>query len=101
MDAVKAQQVGGDHYRQQKFQPIEYIMGNNLGFCEGNVVKYVSRWKSKGGVQDLKKARQYLDFLIEEATRGNKVDGLDAVLMPGNPARDRVEEELNRMRGRT
>ena len=41
-------------------------MANELDFCEGNVVKYVTRWKFKNGVEDLKKARQYLDFLIEE-----------------------------------
>jgi len=40
-------------------------MKNGLGFCEGNVIKYVSRWREKGGVEDLKKARQYIDFLIQ------------------------------------
>jgi hypothetical protein len=60
-------QVGGDHYRRQKIQPITYILGNELGFCEGNVIKYVTRWRHKGGVQDLHKARQYLDFLISKA----------------------------------
>jgi hypothetical protein len=58
-------QVGGDHYSGQGIQPIDYIMANELDFCEGNVVKYVTRWKFKNGVEDLKKARQYLDFLIE------------------------------------
>lgn len=58
-------QVGGDHYSQLKIQPIAYILANDLGYCEGNVVKYVSRWKLKGGVEDLRKARQYLDFLID------------------------------------
>lgn len=62
-------QVGGDHYRDQKLQPIEYILANGLGFCEGNVVKYVTRYKAKGGVEDLKKARHYLDFLIESEER--------------------------------
>ena len=46
-------------------QPIEYIYRNNLGFIEGCVVKYVSRWRSKNGVEDLKKARHFLDMLIE------------------------------------
>ena len=58
-------QIGGDHYKGQNIQPIEYIMANELDFCEGNVVKYVTRWKFKNGIEDLKKARQYLDFLIE------------------------------------
>lgn len=58
-------QVGGEHYKAQTIQPIQYIMENELDFCEGNIVKYVTRWKFKGGLQDLKKARHYLDFLIE------------------------------------
>lgn len=59
-------QVGGTHYSTQKIQPIEYILGNNLGYCEGNVIKYVSRYKNKNGLEDLFKARQYIDFLIED-----------------------------------
>ena len=59
------QQIGGDHYRSKSIQPIEFILANGLGFCEGNVVKYITRWKDKGGLADLKKARHYLDFLIE------------------------------------
>jgi hypothetical protein len=58
-------QEGGDHYRSLPIQPVEYIHANRLGFCEGNVVKYVSRWRSKNGIEDLKKARHYIDLLIE------------------------------------
>lgn len=58
-------QEGGDHYKTKKIQPVEYIMANGIGFMEGNVIKYVSRWKDKNGVEDLKKARHYLDLLIE------------------------------------
>ena len=61
----KKTQIGGDHYKNMAIQPIEYIQANNLGFLEGNIVKYVSRWKSKGGVEDLKKARHYINLLIE------------------------------------
>ena len=43
-------------------------MANNMSYCEANVVKYVSRWRSKNGVEDLRKARHYIDLLIEEAT---------------------------------
>lgn len=64
MNATK-QQVGGNHYVNMKLQPIEFIVANGLGFCEGSVVKYVSRWRNKNGVEDLKKARHYLDILIE------------------------------------
>jgi hypothetical protein len=58
-------QVGGNHYKEMPIQPIEYIMKNNIGFMEGNAIKYISRWRSKGGIEDLKKARHYLDMLIE------------------------------------
>ena len=58
-------QVGGGHYKDLKIQPIEYIHANSLGYCEANVVKYISRWKSKGGLQDLKKVKHYLDLLIK------------------------------------
>ena len=58
-------QVSGTHYKSKSIQPWDYIVGNNLGYLEGNVVKYVSRWKDKGGLDDLKKARHYLDKLIE------------------------------------
>jgi len=52
------------HY-DKPIQPIEYIEANGLDFCEGNVVKYVTRYKDKGGVNDLKKAEYYIKKLIE------------------------------------
>lgn len=58
-------QVGGDHYKTMAIQPVAYIHANGLGFAEGCVVKYVSRWRAKGGVADLKKARHCIDLLIE------------------------------------
>lgn len=64
-----SKQVGGDHYAVMKIQPIEFILANELGFCEGNVIKYLCRYKRKNGLEDLKKARQYLDFLIERESR--------------------------------
>lgn len=63
-------QVGGDHYKELSIQPIEYILANKLGFCEGNVVKYITRYKSKNGLEDLKKAKHYIDMLIENYTEG-------------------------------
>lgn len=63
------EQVGGDHYKKMSIQPIEYIMANKLGYCEGNIVKYISRWRDKGGVEDLRKIKQYVDFLIEQETK--------------------------------
>ena len=63
--SAKDYQIGGEHYKNIGIQPIEYIMANNLDFCEGNVVKYVSRWRQKNGLDDLLKAKHYLEFLIE------------------------------------
>lgn len=58
-------QVGGSHYKDMAIQPVEYIHRNGIGFVEGAVIKYVSRWRKKNGVEDLKKARHMIDLLIE------------------------------------
>jgi hypothetical protein len=58
-------QVGGSHYTDMVIQPIEYIFANDIPFAEGNIIKYVSRYRSKNGVEDLKKARHMLNLLIE------------------------------------
>ncbi|CAB4131999.1 SaV-like [uncultured Caudovirales phage] len=58
-------QCGGTHYKDMKIQPFEYIHANKIPFAEGSVIKYVSRWRAKGGIEDLKKARHFLDLLIE------------------------------------
>lgn len=65
-------QVGGGHYKDLKIQPIEYIHANNLGYCEANVVKYISRWRSKGGLQDLEKVKHYVDLLIKLESLNDK-----------------------------
>lgn len=62
-------QVGGDHYAKMAIQPEEYIDENNIGFHEGCVIKYVSRWKDKGGLEDLRKARHFLDLKIARAEK--------------------------------
>jgi len=58
-------QVGGNHYKRFKIQPIEFITLNNLNFLEGNVVKYVCRHRFKDGLRDLEKAKHYIEMLIE------------------------------------
>ena len=71
---VDSIQVGGNHYKKQTIQPWDYILANGLGFLEGNVVKYVTRYKDKNGVEDLKKAQHYLQKLIEinsQTKKGN------------------------------
>ena len=68
-------QEGGDHYKGMPIQPVEYIHRNGLGFIEGCVVKYVSRWRVKNGLEDLRKARHFLDILIELESSPAKVPG--------------------------
>ncbi len=58
-------QVGGDHYKNMAIQPIEFTHKNNLNFCQGNVIKYITRYKHKNGIEDLKKVKHYVDLLIE------------------------------------
>ena len=58
-------QIGGNHYSKMAIQPIEFIHKNELSFIQGNIIKYVCRYKSKGGIEDLQKAKHYIDLLIE------------------------------------
>jgi len=58
-------QEGGSHYKDCAIQPIEYIHRNGLGFIEGNIVKYITRWRNKGGIADLRKVIHYAEMLIE------------------------------------
>ena len=71
-------QEGGNHYKLMMIQPAEYILANNLGYCEGNVIKYISRWRTKlkngTNVEDLRKAKHYIDMLIERETQPNTMD---------------------------
>tara|TARA_R100000315_G_C5147534_1_gene84449 strand:+ start:90 stop:470 length:381 start_codon:yes stop_codon:yes gene_type:complete len=67
-EAMKAtlKQVGGNHYKDCKVQPIEYIVGNDLTFCEGNAIKYITRHRRKGeGRRDIEKAIHYLEMILE------------------------------------
>lgn len=64
MSALDTQE-SGDHYKTCAIQPIEYIHANGLDFCEGSIVKYITRWRKKGGIADLRKVRHFADLLIE------------------------------------
>ena len=64
-------QVGGNHYKM-KIEPIEYIEANDLPFHEANIIKYISRWRNKNGIEDLQKCKWYIDRLIQLET--NKGD---------------------------
>lgn len=63
-------QVGGKHYKVYKIQPIEYAMANGLNYCQANVIKYTTRYRDKGGIEDLRKAIHNLEILIELETNG-------------------------------
>ena len=58
-------QVGGTHYEKMKIQPVEYIHANGLDFFEGNVIKYVTRHRSKNGAEDIKKAIDYCKMILK------------------------------------
>jgi hypothetical protein len=66
---ANAVQVGGAHYKQFKFETWDVILDWKLGYLDGNAVKYLSRWRHKGGVEDLRKAKHYIEKLIEEETK--------------------------------
>jgi hypothetical protein len=75
-------QVGGNHYQTMKIQPAEFINKNEMKFAEGNAIKYICRHVNKGGLQDLQKAKHYIDMIIErdyeKESKGSSVDsGLD------------------------
>ena len=75
-------QVGGNHYQTMKIQPAEFINKNEMKFAEGNAIKYICRHVNKGGLQDLQKAKHYIDMIIErdyaDESKGSSVDsGLD------------------------
>lgn len=57
--------VGGNHYLKYKIQPIEYLHANNIPFIEGSIIKYVTRWRDKGGLDDLHKAKHHVELLIQ------------------------------------
>lgn len=64
-----SEQVGGEHYKAMTIQPVEFIHKNGIGFCEGSAIKYLCRWRSKGGIQDLEKAKHFIDLLIDMERR--------------------------------
>lgn len=58
-------QIGGNHYTTKAIQPWEVIERNQMGFFDGNALKYIMRYKDKGGVEDLRKAVHYIEKLIQ------------------------------------
>jgi hypothetical protein len=58
-------QIGGQHYKSYAIQPVEFIHKNKIPYIEGCCIKYLCRWREKGGIEDLKKARHYIELLID------------------------------------
>ncbi|MBQ0161098.1 MAG: DUF3310 domain-containing protein [Bacteroidales bacterium] len=68
MSAIN-EQVGGTHYKEMQYQPIKLIQKTGVDFFCGNVIKYVSRYKKKNGIEDLRKAKHYLEYMKENNVR--------------------------------
>mgnify|MGYP003645278291 CR=1 FL=1 len=66
-------QIGGDHYRKFVIQPVEFCYHNNIPYLEATAIKYLCRWRDKGGLQDLEKAKHYIQLLIDFETETIKI----------------------------
>jgi hypothetical protein len=75
-------QHGGAHYKGKAIEPWDYVAANGIGFFEGNAIKYLTRWRDRGGITDLKKAQHYVEKLIELET---------STTPPGQPAKPQGE----------
>lgn len=73
MSKANDRQEGGTHYRKMAIQPWDFILANGIGFCEGNAIAYLCRWKDKHGIEDLRKAAHFIQKLIE--TEEAKIPG--------------------------
>lgn len=92
--SVNDEQVGGEHY-QKPIQPWDYITLNRLGYLEGNIIKYVTRYKEKNGLQDLHKAKHYLEKLIEVNSVGEQ-ECHHCISPPACEFNDRCQKGLKR-----
>ena len=63
--AANDKQISGKHYKENSIQPWDYVAANNLGYFEGSAIKYITRWRNKGGIADIQKAIHFLEKLIE------------------------------------
>ena len=71
-----SKQVGGTHY-DLTIQPIDYIMKNGIGYCEGNVIKYITRHQDKNGAEDIRKAIHYCEFILAHVYGEGSDDSTD------------------------
>jgi len=71
MTDALSRQEGGGHYKNLAIQPVEFIHANDLSFLEGCVIKRICRWRSKNGIEDLRKAIHEIELMIELEEREN------------------------------
>ena len=69
--SARDEQIGGNHYRNLAIQPVKYNHANKIPFIEGSIIKYATRWREKGGIDDLRKIKHFADLLIELEMEGN------------------------------
>ena len=67
-------QVGGDHYKKMLIQVVEFCHKNNIRYMEGSVIKYIVRWRDKNGIEDLEKAKHYIELIIEMEKDNEKLN---------------------------
>ena len=77
MSNPNEQQIGGEHYKKYAIQPWDYIMKNNIPWAEGCIIEWVTRWRDKGGVQDLEKAKHMIDKILSHCPTGRHSIGYD------------------------
>ena len=94
MGKALEKQVGGDHYKQMKIQPMEFSMANNLNACQHTAIKYICRYKHKGGKEDIKKAIHTLE-LLKEIEYGTKVQANSNKCRPICPECEKPKEKVS------
>ena len=91
-------QVGGSHYKDMPIQPVQYIHANGLSFLEGNVVKYITRHKTKNGKADVEKALHYCQLILELVYGDVPEPVVITVPEPPKPRRGRPVGSKNKRR---
>lgn len=90
-------QVGGDHYKKMPIQPMQYSMANGLDACQHSVVKYITRFRDKGGIADLEKAKHVIDMLIQFERDKAKPDPAPVPANDNSNERDHVRRKQDAM----
>ena len=90
-------QVGGKHYKKFKIEIWDFIHENNIPYLEGNAIKYIARWREKGGQDDIKKAIHYLEKLLEKVEYEELASRMDDLLAQMQVAGDAIPAKLNHL----